>query len=40
MVFKGGEKVNDLVGANPLGLEVRTLIIDAHLHVTDKSDRS
>jgi hypothetical protein len=40
MVFKGGKKVDEIVGANPPRLEVRELIIDAHLHVTDKSDRS
>ena len=40
MVFKDGKKVDDVVGANPPRLEVRELIIDAHLHVTDKSDRS
>lgn len=39
MVFKNGEKVNELVGANQAGLQVRTVIVHAHLHVTDKSHR-
>ena len=36
VVFKNGEKVDDLVGAVPAKLEVRTLIAHAYLHVTDK----
>ncbi|KAF8492794.1 thioredoxin [Russula emetica] len=39
IVFKDGNKVNELVGANPGGLQVRTLIVHAHLHVTDKPHR-
>ena len=40
VVYKNGEKIKELVGANPAGLEVRTLIIRTHLHVTDKSYRN
>ncbi len=34
IVYKDGQKVKELVGANPQGLQVRTLIV-AYLHVTD-----
>jgi len=40
IIFKNGEKVGELVGANPQGLQVRTLIVDVHLRVTDKPHRN
>jgi len=40
IIFKNGEKVKELVGANPAGLQVRTLIVHAYLDETDKSYRN
>jgi hypothetical protein len=39
IVFKDGNKVKELVGANPRGLQVRTLIV-AYLRVTDELCRN
>ena len=39
IVYKDGQKVKELVGANPQGLQVRTLIV-AYLYVTDELRRT
>ena len=39
IVYKDGQKVKELVGANPQGLQVRSLIV-AYLRVTDESCRT
>jgi hypothetical protein len=36
IAFKGGDKVDSVVGANPTGLEVRRSFVWPHRRVNDK----